>query len=298
MGSRNYNSVIIIFNPNSTGSSKENAIKVKEHILKQSSNSLSVELIKTQHAGHSEELAKEYAESAKPLLLVSSSGDGGYHELINGVAMSNSKASNIVVSLIPSGNANDHHNAMKSDDYIKNIVDKNVRTMDLIKVTATIDGRPWSRYAHSYVGIGVSAHIGRRLTAADLNAFTEKIIVIKGLLGFRYVHVMTEHGPKKYSSLVFSNIDRMSKVLKLSDNSKINDGKIEVNEIHYRSALSTIISLGKMLFKDISEQHSITDATFTTTAPLPIQIDGEDYIIDKDSEVDITVSKRALKFVM
>lgn len=291
-----YKSVVILYNPNSTGNSKENAQTIKKEITKKSSNKLPVTLLATEYAGHAEEIARDYAEQGDDMLLISSSGDGGYHELINGI-MSARDASHITVSLIPSGNANDHFNAISNGDYVTHVVDGTTHTMDVIKVTSTVDGKSWVRYAHSYVGFGISAYIGKHLTNTDLNIFNEKLIVLKGLLTFRYTRLAVDGRVKKYSSLVFSNIDRMSKVLKLSDSANIDDGKIEINEIRYRNPFMTIIYLLKMIFVDISERRSVSHFTLTTVGRTPIQIDGEDFALDANSDAKIDVVEQALKYV-
>lgn len=297
MKSGMYTSVIILFNPNSTGPSQENAQDVKRELEAKAGKSLKVQLIETQHAGHAEELAEKYSKSKDALLLVSSSGDGGYHELINGVMNAKKHAGKLVVSLIPSGNANDHYNATKSTSYIDSVVQKNVRTMDLIKLTSTIDGKPWTRYGHSYVGFGISAHVGKRLTDADLNIINEKYIVLKGLFDFRYIKISRKGKNVKYSSLIFSNISRMSKVLKLAEKSKLSDGKMEVSEIKYTNILVTILNLIRMMFVDISQQQSVEDYKFMTTKKTPVQVDGETYLLDADVDVRLSVVKKAIDFV-
>ncbi len=289
----NYKSAAILYNPNSTGPSKENAETFKDVVGKK----LDVKLIETAYAGHGEELAKEYAQSGEPILLVSSSGDGGYHELINGVMEADFATSKVVLSLLPSGNANDHHTEVGSSMYYEHVLAHHVKSMDLIKVVSTIDGKQWTRYAHSYVGFGVSAHIGKQLTNASLNIINEKLIVLKNLLSFRYVLLQVNDSPTKYSSLVFSNIGRMSKVLTLANDSSVNDGKIEVNQIIYSNVLKTLFNLIRMIFTDISNDKSITRFQLKTINKTRVQLDGEDYVFDQNVDVKIEVIKSAIRFV-
>lgn len=291
-----YKSVVILYNPNSTGDSKKNAQALRDTIARKSDNGLRVQLIATQYAKHAEEIARTYANKNEATLLISSSGDGGYHELINGV-MSAKNKSQVTVSLIPSGNANDHYHAATTSDYITNIVDGNIRAVDLIKITSTVDGQPWVRYAHSYAGFGISAYIGKHLTETDLNILNEKIVVIKGLLKFRFIRLKVDGHVEKYSSLVFANIDRMAKVLKLSDDGSVNDGRIEVNEIRYRNPFMTLLHLFRMLFSDISTRRSVSRSILSTVQPTPIQIDGEDFTLDADTLVTVEVAKQTLSFV-
>ena len=78
-----YTTIAIIYNPKSTGQSEELAQEFAADIRQQLPNQ-KVELIATQHAGHAEELAYELASSSSNPLIISSSGDGGYNEVVNG----------------------------------------------------------------------------------------------------------------------------------------------------------------------------------------------------------------------
>ncbi len=79
-----YTSIDIIFNPNSTGPSKQYAEELYEQ-LSAEFTSTPIKLQNTTHAGHAETIAYKASMLTKRPLIVSSSGDGGYHEVINGV---------------------------------------------------------------------------------------------------------------------------------------------------------------------------------------------------------------------
>ena len=107
-----FTKIAIIYNPNSTGDSKQNAEELADHLKKQLPESVVIALEATQHAGHAEDLAHELASGKQKVLLVSSSGDGGFNEVLNGLlAADNPNAAAVV---LPSGNANDHHVASSS----------------------------------------------------------------------------------------------------------------------------------------------------------------------------------------
>lgn len=162
--------IVIIYNPYSTGPSKEQAFLFAKQ-LKAAKKSVDVTCLATKHAGHSEELGREYALQNKPYILISSSGDGSYHDLINGVlSVPDNK---IITGLLPGGNANDHYNAIHTEDVVDRMLRAQATTIDTIRVDARIDSKPWTRYAHSYAGIGLTSHIGETLTKTKLNRFRE-----------------------------------------------------------------------------------------------------------------------------
>ncbi|RYF29190.1 MAG: hypothetical protein EOO17_02475 [Chloroflexi bacterium] len=293
--SHRFDQVIIIYNPNSTGDGKANAMQLRDQ-LRVDAPKIPVTLRETSHAGHAEEMARQYAKSSKQLLLISSSGDGGYHEMINGILLNN--ATNITAGILPSGNANDHYTAISGSDITTNIIDGNVRNIDAIKITSTVGGKQWTRYAHSYAGIGLTPTIGRQLTKADLNWFNERWLLVKYLFKYTHATITVKGQKKRFSSLVWSNIAQMSKVVKLAQSGKVDDGKFEISSIGYRSKLQVIALLIKSATFGLEELGSFESYTFKTIKPLLIQLDGEIYTLDARSDVNVESVRRGIHTVL
>lgn len=288
-----YSKVVIIYNPNSTGSSKANAKKLQQELKE--SLSIPVTLTPTSHAGHGEEIAEKLARSNQRIVLVSSSGDGGYNEVINGVLkISDSK---LVTHVLPSGNANDHHHATTKGSSAERIAGAHETAIDVIKVSGTKDGKPWQRYAHSYVGIGLTAYVGKRLTEATLNPLNEKLIVLKYVALFRHVTIRIQGKKRRYTSLVFGSVDRMSKVLKLRGTKSLGDGKMEVYEIRERNTLQTFLTLIGGSTAGFSPSMRTDLFSFRTVRATEIQLDGEVFKLDADTDVTVTCHKQALKII-
>ena len=285
--------VVILYNPNSTGDSEKNAKQLARQLR---AKSVAVRVQATSHAGHGEEIATKLAKQKTKTILISSSGDGGYHEVVNGVLAQ--EKSNLTVGVLPSGHANDHHSALGGDSLAKAILQGSTQTIDTIKVTATVKGKQWQRYAHSYVGIGVTANAAKRLTDERPNIFTEKWIVLHSLFSFSYVKLEEGNATRRYSSIIFGNIDRMSKVMKLSDGSSVRDGKFEMSAIRFRSKLRLLTYLITAATFGLKNTHSLEKFECTTLRALPIQLDGEVYLIDKNSSITIESVKRNLRCVL
>lgn len=292
----NVSHVVIIYNPNSTGDGKSNAQSLQQELVKVLPGSVKVALKKTDYAGHAEKIAASYARKETPTLVVSSSGDGGYNEVING-ALSVS-GSRVATSVLPSGNANDHHRAVAGANLVQDIAAGNFRMIDVIRVSASVGGKPWTRYAHSYIGIGLSPAIGRQLTEAKLNIFNEKWLLLKFFFAFTHISILVDNHKVRYSSLVFSNVDTMSKVIKLSDNASLRDGKFEINAIKHQNKLKLGLYLIQAATKGLSEQSSQKSFTFTTIRPTAVQLDGEVFTLDGHTDVIIESSKRALRCIV
>ena len=291
-----YKTVVIVYNPNSTGDGLKNAKKLAEEIKERSD--LNVHLEETSHPGHATKIAKEWIQKKTPVLLISSSGDGGYNELVSGVLELGSP-NHVYVAVMPSGNANDHANSMQSRALIDSIISPRSTEMDALSIVITPkNGTKTTKYAHSYAGIGLTAYIGKKLTKADLNPFNEKWLVIKYLLSFRRVKVSVDGGRRRYSSLVFGNIDRMSKVITLGNSTSVTDGKMEVYSIRYRSLARIMFWLLVGSTLGLKEDKKCKVFEFKTLNEIDMQVDGESFKIKADSKVRVSCNPKALKTIL
>jgi diacylglycerol kinase (ATP) len=284
--------IIIIYNPNSTGDGQANAENLKKQLGDIST--ISVTLQPTEFAGHAEEIVKKLPND-NTMMVISSSGDGGYHEVINGALSHGETTTKIITGLLPSGNANDHYNAVHVGDVVDRIKNNDILRVDVLKVSVG----NWTRYAHSYAGIGLTPHIGEKLTQATLNPFNEIWLTIRYFFNFRPVKIRTATGMYRYDSLIFSNIERMSKYLTLSSEAKIDDGKFEVTG----SKAGTFTKLLKHLFKastiGLTEDANHVDSySFTSTRPISMQLDGEVFRFVAGSEVTVSITPKALNCII
>lgn len=285
--------VVIIYNPNSTGDSKANAQALAEELK---AKNIHVAMQATTHAGHGEEIAKELAKKDEEVILISSSGDGGYHEVVNGALAYETK--NLVVGVLRSGNANDHYSALGSDSLAEAIKSKAYQHIDTIKVTAKVDGKDWTRYAHSYVGIGVTATAAKSLTEDRPNVVTEKWIVAKSLLSFKNVKIRVNGDTRRYSSLLFGNIGTMSKIMKLSQNGSVTDGKFDMSTIRFRSKFRLLAYLLTAATVGLRQSKQVQRFECVAVSKLPIQLDGEVATVDAGSTVVIESINQNLRCVL
>lgn len=286
------NNVIIIYNPNSTGDGKKNAEELQAGIAAKST--IPVTLQPTNSAGHAEEIARDLDNSPETLV-VSSSGDGGYHEVINGILAHGETTSKLIAGLLPSGNANDHYHAVHSGDTVQRIITGDVTTIDVLKVRVG----DWQRYAHSYAGIGLTPHIGEKLTQATLNPFNEVWLTLRYFFNFRPVKIRVNGRVHRYDNLVFSNIHRMSKYLTLSKDARIDDGKFEITG----SKAGSIGKLMTHLFKASTvgltdDANQVGEYSFTSLRPLALQLDGEVFHFKAGSTVTVSITPKALRCIV
>ena len=283
-----FDRITLIYNPNSTGDAPKLAQELYEDIKKRLPDT-PAELKETQRAGHAEELAKAAAASDAYPLIISVSGDGGYHEVVNGIIGSgNSKA---VGAVKGAGNANDHRTATREQTLIEAIISEDVRHFDLLKVE--ISNKP-ARYAHSYVGLGISPVVAVELNRHTLNAIKEIQLVIKTFRAYRPFKIEVDGQVKTLDSLVFGNIPRMAKVLKLSEDTTPDDGRFELVIAKHTSKLMLLLTAIRLVTLGAPKPKKLKNYSFKTLKPMPMQMDGEVFELKPNTSITISSAKQAL----
>lgn len=286
-----FSTVIIIFNPNSTGNSpalaKSFARDLKEHLPK-----INVNLKQTEHTGHAEEIAYQVLLKDPNALVVSSSGDGGYNEVVNG-AMRAAKETGIepLCAVLPGGNANDHQRRVYSRPLLDALRDGKVRRLDLL----CVEWGDTSRYAHSYVGLGLSSHAAHEVNRQHASRIRQTLAALFAM--WHFTPALIHYGGKRrtYDSLVVANIDMMAKYLHLAKGSQPDDGVCEVITVRHRGKWQLLRAIIRSMMRRAPEIHRRKGITFTTLRPLSMQLDGEIQHLSADERVTVRVKHRVLR---
>jgi diacylglycerol kinase family enzyme len=154
------------------------------------------------------------------------------------------------------------------------------------------------RYAHSYIGIGLTSKAGKELNKNKLNRFNELVIVLRVLFFMRPTRISVQGKVHSYDSVIFSNINKMSKVLKLSEDASPSDGKFEVMAFRRRSKFKLIRALIKSSILGLKGDQQVTNYEFRTLKRTSIQLDGEITMIDANSDVKIGIEPKALACIV
>jgi diacylglycerol kinase family enzyme len=292
-----YSLIAVIYNPNSTGSSKTMAEAfvndVRTRLPEQN-----VELIATEYAGHAGELAYSIAKESDNALIISSSGDGGYNEVVNGAIKAQKEGATVTTGILPAGNANDHHRNVSEGNIIDLIGEGKTKTIDLLKISGTSNGAPVERCAHSYIGVGFTPKIAKVLNKNKLNIFNEVWLVARMLIIVRPIRLKLGTKVRHYESIIFSNVDSMSKYLKISQPSPLDDGKFEVTIFKRRDKLKFILTLLKASFGGVKEDKRVSEFAFETVDKTLVQMDGEVLSLDANTSVVTTIEKQVLRCVV
>jgi diacylglycerol kinase family enzyme len=286
-----FDRIVLIFNPQSTGDAQESAEELRRQLTARLPD-VPVTLSPTRHAGHARDLAREAARTGSPLV-VSVSGDGGYNEVVNGLVDAGNDSA--VSAVRAAGNANDHRRVTRQRPLADAIVAGDVRRLDLLRLTVGAGEDAEVRYAHSYIGVGLTPVVAVDLEKGGKGSWREIASVVRGFSRFRPFPIRLEDGRRRrIDSLVFANIDEMAKYARLSDGGTPDDGRFEVITQRRTGRLRVLATAVRAATRGLGPQPSATHYGFTPLAPMPLQLDGELIELEADVPVAVDIAPLAL----
>ena len=290
-----FDRVILIFNPASTGNASGLAAELRAELQRRQPD-LPVTLQPTEHAGHARDLARDAACTGRPLI-VSVSGDGGYNEVVEGTMQAGNDA--VVCAVLPAGNANDHRRATREQPLADAIVTGSVTRIDLLRLT--VEGsEPTTRYAHSYIGLGLTPVVAVDLEKGGKGSLKEALTAMRAFARFRPFEIQLENGSRQcFDSIVFANISQMAKVASVSeDESRPDDGQFEVITVEHAAKWRLLGTALKAALRGLGPQPSVREYRFTNLKPMPIQVDGEVMDLGAGAAVRIDIAHKVMQTVL
>lgn len=252
---------------------------------------LPVSLQPTGFAGHGRVLAREMASAGRPLI-VSISGHGGYNEVINGVM---DAGGNAVCAVMAGGNANDHRRSTSTMPLIEAIIGGEVRRLDLLRLRIGEGPGAWSRYAHSYIGFGLTPAMATGIEEGTKGRLSVLISVARTVSGLRPIEIARADGARaRFDSLVLANIAHMAKYGKVSEAGEPNDGRFEVIMLPHASKWRIALMTLRAVTIGLGPQQSVSRYEFLTLDPIALQIDGEIMHIDAHTSVLVEAKHQVL----
>ena len=290
-----YDRVVLVYNPQSSGDGEQRAEQARATLAEQAPH-LTVALKATEYAGHARVIAEEEARAGR-VLVVSVSGDGGYNEVVQGVmAAGDGTRSGAVAAVLPAGNANDHRRATRERPLVDAIAAARVSRIDLLRVEIAGEGGP--RWAHSYLGLGITPTVALELERGGKGSLREIVTTIRAFSGFHPFEIDVDgEGRKRFDSLVLANTTEMAKYVTLSDGDPA-DGLFEVVTLPHRSKLRLLAYAIRAAVKGLGPQPRTSRFSFTTLSPIPVQLDGEVLDLPAHRGVAVRIAPQALATVV
>ncbi|GGG71497.1 hypothetical protein GCM10011374_40210 [Kocuria dechangensis] len=271
---RRFDSISLIFNPHSTGDAPELAARLREQLVEELPYIVDIRLLPTAHAGHAVDLARQAAATPNALV-VSVSGDGGYHEVVNGVMAAGS--TDAVCAVAAAGNANDHQRTTARRPLPQAVAAGHVRQMDLLHLTVGDGPGAEAVYAHSYIGFGLTPVVAIDMEKGNKGALKELVSVVRTFARYRPFRIEHTDGTRaKIDSLILANIPQMAKYATLSEAAdRPADGKFEVILFPHTAKWKVLLKAARATTTGLGDQPSVARYEFTTLKPIPYQLDGE-----------------------
>jgi len=218
---------------------------------------------------------------------------------VNGSLRAQREGAKPTIGLLPAGNANDHfHSLHAGDDLVDAILKGKTYAVDALKLTAVSDGQPYARYAHSYIGIGLTPHVGKELNRHQLNRLTEMWLTLKVFMALRPVHLVVHDRPATFYSLIFSNVRRLGKFLTISQIADASDGKFEVTTFAHGTKRHLFGHFLSGLLRGFKNSEQTDRFTFETTRRTLIQLDGEVVRLDGRTVATISIEQRLIRCIV
>jgi diacylglycerol kinase (ATP) len=286
-----FDRVVVIFNPHSTGQAPELAQELTTALAERLPE-MPVRLRPTEHAGHARDLAAHAAATGRPLI-VSVSGDGGYNEVVDGVMQAGNQ--DVVCAVMAAGNANDHRRTTGEQPLADAIVGGEIRRIDLLRLTVGSGPDACTRYAHSYIGLGLTPIVAIDLEKGGKGSLKEIVSVVRTFAKFRPFTIDVQPGGRRsFDSLVFANIAEMAKYATLSENGRPDDGRFEVISLTHTAKWRILGVALKAATRGLGPQPTARHYRFTTLKPIPLQLDGELITADGATSVSVDIAEGAL----
>jgi diacylglycerol kinase (ATP) len=286
-----FDRVVVIFNPHSTGRAPQLAGELRADLAHRLP-AVPVTLSPTERAGHARELAREAASTGRPLI-VSVSGDGGYNEVVDGVMQAG--RSEVVCAVMAAGNANDHRRTTRERPLAEAVAAGEVHRIDLLRLTTGAGSAARTRYAHSYVGMGLTPVVAVDLEKGSKGSLREMVSVVRAFARFRPFEVELEDGTRgSFDSLLFANINQMAKYATLSEAGRPDDGRFEVITLRHTAKWRVLGVALRAATRGLGPQPTASHYAFTTLRPAPLQLDGELLTLDAGTTVRVDIAPGAL----
>jgi diacylglycerol kinase family enzyme len=286
-----FDRIVVIFNPNSTGPAPQLAEELRAALAERLPDT-PLQLCPTERAGHARELAAQAAATGCPLI-VSVSGDGGYNEVVDGVMRTGNR--DAVCAVMAAGNANDHRRSTGERPLVDAIVEGAVRRIDLLRLTVGRESAAHTRYAHSYIGLGLTPIVAIDLEKGGKGSFKEIVSVVRTFAKFRPFTIdVGPGGMRNLDSLLFANIDEMAKYATLSEDGRPDDGRFEVIAVPHTAKWRILGVALKAATRGLGPQPTARHFRFTTVKPTPMQLDGEVIAVEAATPVSVDIAAGAL----
>lgn len=261
-----------------------------------------VDIVKTEYANHARELAVK-AVKAHYYAVIASGGDGTVNEVIQGIA-----GTETILGVLPSGTTNVLARDLSINSYAEaiNTIDKAFhKKIDLGLIN--------DRYFILMVGIGFDAKVMKEVDS-NFKKFTGLVAVVTtsplSMVNYQQAQMSIvmwdKHGKKQKIQrpsyqVIVSNSSTYGNSIKISNNSSIYDGLLDVNifksqdRYNFSKDLISMAFFTKKTYDEACENFKASKIVIKSDPPMHVQVDGDSFGI---TPATITIKHKYLSIFM
>lgn len=268
---------LIVINP---VSGNGESLKLKEKILEYFDEAkISYDIIVTNYIGEAEKIAGEIDESKYSELIIVG-GDGTIVETVNGIV-----GKNINLGIIPAGTGNDFARAINSDMKFDEVMKAIIKGKTISADIGTVN----DKFFLNVTGFGIDSYILQNLVKIKKifkGSFSYTVSTFYTLSSYKNKHVKITIDNKKFERDIMlvsiCNGKYFGGGMKISPDSKVNDGEFELFIVNKMSKLKFMIVFWKV-FKgthlSVNEVEIFKGKSFTieSDVDIPVNVDGNLY---------------------
>ena len=298
-----YDRAILIANP----VSRHNGVRAAHRIAAKLAGKWHIkeEILQTERAKHAEQLAYDDVLNSNRPLVISVSGDGGYHEVLNGVLRAQRESGNSPVTAVyRAGNGNDHYRALYGRrglrSFAGSLLSGKVQPLDLLHVTlAPLEGLVEEFYCHSYFAVGAQGEAAAMLrprawSNLRQSAWEYTVLPVRTFVGHQPFELEIAGETELCSNLSFHNIPLMAKRLMPSRYSHWNDGTAEVLKFGSGRVDVLVNALSALRIIGGLEAEPFEHFSFSLPKGAHAQTDGEARWLEAGTEVTVRTERHAI----
>ncbi|MDP6524369.1 MAG: diacylglycerol kinase family lipid kinase [Kiritimatiellia bacterium] len=263
---------------------------------------LTLDVRETSHPEHAGEMAELMnVEGLDGICAIG--GDGTFHEVLNGV-MRRKDGKRLPLGLIPGGLGNSLMHDLQTIDPLKaakRITRLDPQPMDLMKVECP----DMTCYAFNLAAFGLM--VGANIKAERLRVFGRRRYDVAALweIIFNRHHkamLTVDNGKPEeddYAFITGMNTVHMGLGMKIAPRAKIDDGKLDLILVrrvrrHQLIGMLSKVYSGEHVSSPQLEYRQVTSFKITTSAPAPLNIDGE---IKGTTTLTVTIEPQAVQLL-
>lgn len=194
------------------------------------------------------------------------------------------------------GYGNDHQRSVRGKtDLIAAIRKGSWWPLDLLKIEL-ITGKKFAvRYAHSYLGFGITGEVAGEIDKTRHTWTPQWLEAARGFVKHEPIPLIVEGKQRSYHSLLLLNVSHFAKFLKGASNTSAADGKFEVIATRARGRWQIVAMGFRALLGRLGRHPQRISLSLELLQSATTQFDGESVELGAGTKLRVTSARHAVR---